>query len=36
MDYNPEIPHAKIKIIKSNMEGEREFIVTPDGILKIN
>ena len=24
--------HAKIKIIKSNMEGgEREFIITPDG-----
>ena len=34
MTFNPEIPYAKIKIIKSNMEGEKEFIVTPDGNFK--
>ena len=28
------ILYAKIKIIKSNVEGEKEFIVTPDGNYK--
>ena len=34
MTHNPDIPFAKIKIIKSNVEGEKEFIVTPDGNYK--
>lgn len=31
MTHNQEVPCAKIKIIKSNNEGEKEFIVTPEG-----
>lgn len=28
-DY--DFRHAKLKIIKSNMEGEKEFVITPEG-----
>ena len=31
MGFDENKPYAKIKIIKSNMEGEREFIITPEG-----
>jgi len=31
--HDIDMPCAKIKIIKSNMEGEREFIITPEGLF---
>ena len=33
MNHDLDMPCAKIKIIKSNMEGEREFIITPEGLI---